>query len=269
MRRIGIWLMLLSVLAGADLFEEGQKVFADKCSLCHVGHIDAEKIKENFFEKKNTIYMLGSPTVNMLAYAIMRGPKRIGDPSDPEMRQAEIEEYLKTTLYHPKRENSICDPEIMKYYDDKPPLKATLTEREISALARYFMEYKKRRRKTVPLRPEMLNEKYNAAGILSEAKAHQKRIIIEASSSHCPWCKKMHDEVLTDGEVQKMLQQGFVMVDVNIDKHALPFGLMEKFKQITPTFFILESDGSLVARYPGSWTKEDFMKILQEYMPRK
>lgn len=269
MKRIITGLFLLSTLAFSGSYETGKSLFAQKCSLCHVGYIAADKIKENFFEKKNTIYMLGSPTVNMLAYAIMRGPKHIGDPKDPEMQQAEIEEYLKGALYHPNRANSICDPEIMKYYDEKTPFTEKLSDDQIAALARYFMEYRKHRLKKSPPSTQMLTKKYNAVNLLAEARAGNKRIIVEASSTHCPWCKKMKKEVLQSEEVQQILSKGYVFVDVNVDKIALPFDLKKKFKQITPTFFILESDGSFVARYPGSWEKADFINILKEYAPRK
>jgi len=268
MKRIVFGIIAFGVMAFAGQFEDGRKVFESTCTDCHVGHIATDKIKDNFFKKKNSVYMLTSPSVNMIADAIMNGAKHIGKSSDPN-RQTAIAKYLTKVLEHPKREESICDPEILKYYDEKKPLATRLSGTQIASLARYFMEYEKRRNQVPPPSSKMLTKKYNAVNLLAEAHASNKRIIVEASSTHCPWCKKMKEEVLQSEDVQQVLSEGYVFVDVNIDKIALPFGLKKKFKQITPTFFILESDGSFVARHPGSWGKEDFINILKEYAPKK
>ncbi len=255
-------LVLVASVGFSDPYTAGKNIFAQKCSGCHVGYIAADKIKENFFVKHNTVYMLSSPTVNMLAYAITRSPRHIGDPADPEMQQAEIEEYLTGALYHPKRENSICDPDIMKFYDEKTPFPETLSKKDIASLARFFMDYQKHHRKRTPPTTKMFNQQYSAVKIMKEAKAEHKRIIIEASSSHCPWCKKMKQEVMGTDAVQAILRAGYIFTEVNID-------LKKKFKQITPTFFILESDGTLIARFPGALSKKDFISVLNEYNPRK
>lgn len=77
------------------------------------------KLKENFFKRNNTLLNLTIPTENMLAWAIMSSNKKIGDPSDQEMRVIEIEEYLKNYLANPDINNSICDKHALKYYIKK------------------------------------------------------------------------------------------------------------------------------------------------------
>ncbi len=47
-----------------------------------------------------------------------------------------------------------------------------------------------------------------------------------------------------------------------MDRFELPFNLQKVYQKITPSFFILNSDGKLLKHYPGSWRKGDFIRIL-------
>ncbi len=248
-----------------DSFAQGQKLFEQKCSSCHTGFVSGDKIKENFFEKNNTLLKLKAPTVNMLAYAIMDSSKHVGDPGDPEMRVDEIEEYLRDSLVHPKKENSICDPEIMRYYEAKKPLSPPLADGDYAVLASYFMHYKKQRKRSHPSAVKMLNSTYSISSALAEASKSHKRVIIEAMSETCHFCKIMEKEVIDTDTVRGLLTSDYIMVQVDVDKHKLPLGLAKVYKHVTPSFFILETNGSLAGHYPGSWKKNDFVNILNHY----
>jgi len=253
----------------ADAFAEGKAVFEAKCSSCHAGHIPAEKLKENFFEKQNSLLKLKAPSVNMIAYAIMDSPKHIGDPTDPEMQQMEIEEYLKDALYAPKKENSICDENIAKYYAKKESMKGKVSLEEITALSHYFMGYKKAWLKAHPKKKRILSESYKEKDLLEDAIKENKRIIIEASSSTCHFCKKMKREVLDTKQIQENINKDFIFIEIDIDKMELPFGLKKAFQGITPTFFFLSKEGKLLNHYPGSWNSRDWNLILQENREKK
>ena len=90
MIKILIFSLFLLVNLNAS-YKDGQEIFKNKCSSCHGDFIAVNTLKENFFEKNNKLLNLKAPTVNMLAYAIMDSPKKIGDPNDIDMRQIEIE----------------------------------------------------------------------------------------------------------------------------------------------------------------------------------
>lgn len=259
---------LLSVFGFADTFSDGKALFDKHCSSCHKGYISASKIKRNFFEMNNTLLNLKAPTVNMLAYAIMEGPKKIGDPEDDEMRQEEIAEYLKDYLKEPDLDESICDSFIMKFYAKKPPFKEKLKDSDYLALAKYFMEYKKRRLRGTQNSVKSLKDFKNEKQILKEAKQEGKNIIIEAESKNCHYCNKMKQEVIDESDVREILAKNFILVSVDIEKQRLPFNLQKFYKHITPSFFILDSNGKLLSSYPGSWTKRDFIEILKEYKPK-
>lgn len=123
-------------------FKEGETIFKNKCASCHKDFISLNTLKENFFEKNNELLNLKAPTVNMIAYAIMESPKKIGDPSDVEMQELEIESYLKSYLENPDRFNSICDDHILSFYETKQSMKNQLSDDDYKNLTTYFMEYK-------------------------------------------------------------------------------------------------------------------------------
>ena len=85
-----LFISLFFVLNLNASFKDGEVVFKNKCSSCHSDYIDFNTLKENFFEKNNELLKLKAPSVNMLAYAIMESPKKVGDPEDAEMREIEI-----------------------------------------------------------------------------------------------------------------------------------------------------------------------------------
>lgn len=258
------YLLLLSSLV-AD-FEQGEKIFKDKCSSCHTGFVDMDTLKENFYVKQNTLLNLKAPTENMLVYAIMRGPKSIGDKDDEEMRQIEIEEYLKNHLEDPNTLHTICEPEFFKYYATKSCDKIILDEEEAILLSAYFMEYKepeKEKRALNPL-PEKLTKK-----ALEKAKQENKNIIVYASSKTCYFCKKMDREVLDLADIKQSIKRDFVFLKVYVEEHELPFGLRKEYSEMTPTFFFINHKQERLNIYPGAWIKEDFIKILKENEPKK
>jgi thioredoxin-related protein len=253
---------MLGTLSWADEYQKGRKIFREKCSSCHTGYISPDKIKDNFFNRDNTLLKLKAPTENMLAYAIIDGPKHIGDPDDPEMREDEIAEFLKDYLEKPNRENSICDKNVMKFYETKRAIKG-ITENEYLALAKFFMEYKSRRVRESYKSIKKFNKKdYDEESIIREARRDKRKIIIEATSRYCHYCKSFKREVLASEEVSKLIDENFIFVEVDVDRDRLPFGLEKIYQKITPSFFFLDSNGEIIEHYPGSWRKRDFIRIL-------
>lgn len=253
--------LLLAVNLKAD-FKEGKALFEEKCSSCHKDYISFKKLKENFFERNNTLLNLTIPTENMLTWAIMESSKKIGDPSDPEIRVMEIEEYLKDYLAHPDINNTICDSHVVKYYKKKEPME--ISDDEATLLAEYFMGYKEDRLKRFPKPVKILEKNSDDAKIIKEATDARKQIIVFATAQDCYFCKKMKKDVLDLTEVQEAINEDYIFIEVDVDYVSLPLNLKEKFKGMTPTFFILTSGGELLHTYPGAWSKNDFLSILKE-----
>ncbi len=251
---------IFNVFASSE-YEEGKKVFESKCSSCHSSHIEINKLKDNFFDKGNKLLNLKAPTVNMLAYAIMDSPKKIGDPEDIEMRQIEIEEFLKSYLQKPDRFNSICDDHILKYYETKTSMKGLLSDDDYINLSYFFMEYKQ----NLPKKNEVvLNSDFNEDEIILNAQKDDKLIMVYATVQDCYYCKKMEKNVLSHKDIKQKIDKNYLYIKVDVEEKGLPFNLVEKYKKITPSFFILNSNGEFITQYPGSWTKSDFEEILKE-----
>lgn len=252
--------LLLLLNLNAD-YKEGKEIFEQKCSTCHGQFISINTLKENFFEKNNELLNLKSPTVNMLAYAIMDSPKKVGDENDAEMQEIEIENYLKSYLENPDRFNSICDEHILQYYDTKESMK--LSDDEYNNLAIFFMEYKNNLENT-KVKNINTSSTINEAEILKKAKEENKQIIVYATAKSCYFCKKMDKEVLGLPDIKKQIDKNYIYIKNDMDESTLPFDLQKVYKKITPTFFIVSKEGKYIKQYPGSWTKSDFQEILKE-----
>ena len=251
----------LAINTNAD-FIEGKVLFQEKCSSCHKDYISFKKLKENFFERNNTLLNLTIPTENMLSWAIMDSSKKIGDPEDPEMREVEIEEFLKNYLANPDINNSICDDNALKYYEKKEPMQ--ISEDEARLLAEYFMGYKEDRLKKFPKEKKSLANTPDEQKLLDKAQEEGKHFIVYATSKSCYFCRKMEKEVLSLDEIKKKMDEDYIFVKIDVDSVNLPFGLKKYFKGMTPTFFVLTSDGELLNTYPGAWVKSDYLQILKE-----
>lgn len=251
----------ISVDLFAD-FKEGKKLFEEKCASCHKEYISFEKLKINFFERKNKLLNLTIPTENMLAWAIMDSGNKIGDPEDSEMRVDEIAIYLQEYLANPDLTTSICDQGALKYYDKKKPM--VISEEEAELLAYYFMGYKENRLKTIPEKKKEVANITDEKKVLQEASKEGKNIIVYTTSETCYYCKKMDKEVFSLKEVKNTLDKDYIFVKIDVDHVSIPFDLKKHFKGMTPTFFVLTSAGELISTYPGSWNKSDFLKILKE-----
>ncbi len=255
------FLFIINIFANS--YDEGRKVFLEKCASCHKEYIPLNLIKENYFEKDNTLLNLKTPTSNMIVWAMMDGPNKIGDPNEPDIQVLQIERFLKDYLENPDRFNSICDDTVMNYYDNKPSMKGELTNEDFINLSYYFLEYKANLKEEVVVKEPILKSDEEKK-ILEKAKNENKKIIVYATSKTCFFCKKMDREVLSLDEVKKFSDEKYIFIEVDMENSSLPFSLQKEYKKITPSFFIVNSDGVLEANYPGSWSKKDYLDILKK-----
>ena len=254
-----------TTLFGQD--KEGKKIFETRCASCHSGYIPEARLKENFFKKDNQLLHLKAPTINMLVYGIMRGPKKIGEPGDAEMRQAEIEAYLQEYLEEPEAGESLLSPAIGRYFHTPHPV-IKLDENALAHLTKYLMHYAaEHQRGDGKVLKRHFDGAFDLPALLAEAKRSGKTLIVEVSSPLCHYCRKMDREVLNDPEIRRMLQEHFIFAELNVRSTRLPARLAQAYQHITPSFFFLSPEGKLLHSYPGSWTKTDFVLILRENLP--
>ncbi len=263
--------VLSSIILATSLFanyKKGEEIFKEKCSSCHSGYIPIKRLKDNFFQKNNQLLHLKAPTINMLVYAIMKSPKKIGSEKDNEMRQVEIEEYLKDCLRHPNSLDTLFNKNINHYFESKPPI-MNLDDSSISSLAQYIMGYSSHHKSKKSSLKRHISGFLDMKKLQDEASKSGKIIIIEASSAYCHYCKKMDRDVFSSSDIMNTIQRNFIFVEVDIERTKLPKQLAKVYKHITPSFFFISSDGRLLSSYPGSWTKSDFLSILRDNISKK
>lgn len=95
---------------------------------------------------------------------------------------------------------------------------------------------------------------------LQEAKATGKIIMIDAMRSDCHYCEEMEIAVFQDSAMAAEIEKDFVPVKINLSEEALPLGLQVS---MTPTFFFISKEGSLLKKVPGSWNQTDFRSFLE------
>jgi thioredoxin-related protein len=108
---------------------------------------------------------------------------------------------------------------------------------------------------------------------LAKAKAEDKHLFVNFTTSWCGFCKKMNRTTFVDGDVVSMMDSNFVAVMVDGDsKYQLDiegYRISERdltrgeFKVASyPTYFFLKPDGEKLGALRGYQVKDQLMKYL-------
>lgn len=106
-----------------------------------------------------------------------------------------------------------------------------------------------------------------------EAKATNKKVLIDVYTNWCGWCKKMESDTYSDQGVKDYLVRNFVLVKLNAESNAEE---TIDTTQITdaqiasafrvngyPTTIFLESGGQPITAAPGYMGPAKFLKVLE------
>lgn len=234
---------------------DGEMVYQKKCASCHQLYRPIGELEKNFMHDNNELLHLKAPTINQIVYRLK---SRIGDPNgDSEMQQMEIESFLQDYFTTPDKQKSICMPQVLAFFETMPAI--SLSEEEFEAIVAFLMAYDPKRYET----SKMEYQGYQKA--LENARQNHKPVMVFFSATHCGYCKKMEDEVLSNSEVIEAIAHDFIPVTVDLDKEKNPS--KENIK-MTPTFLFLTPEQKTLYTVPGSWNKEDFLEILKEAQKR-
>jgi thioredoxin-related protein len=244
-----VWLL---VSFSIGLFSDGVTIYKNKCASCHEAYIPMGELKENFVEFNNTKLKLKGPTLNQLSFRLKQ---KIGDPhGDEEIHLMEVVEFVKSYVYAPDKQKSVCMDEVLTAFDTMPSLKGHISQEELEEVATYIYHFDKQ------ILQSHAPHYTNFDKALKQAAKEKKLIMIKATSAHCRFCKKMDREVFAEKEVLEKLQRDFILVEIDIYQAELPLGLKAK---VTPTYFFLSPEAEVLKSVPGSFDKEDFLEILE------
>ena len=99
---------------------------------------------------------------------------------------------------------------------------------------------------------------YKAA--VQKASKEKKKLMMIYSAPWCPECSYMKDVAFNKPQLNRYLQNNFVLLDLNVDKDDLPKG----FDYVgIPTFFILDSSGKRVGKLVGGDKSLKFLERLK------
>jgi len=93
------------------------------------------------------------------------------------------------------------------------------------------------------------------------AQEEDKIIMITVVANNCKFCEQMEREVISEESVSEALDSDFVLVKVNEDEEAVPFGMS---RMMTPTYIFIDRTEDILFMVPGSYTKDEFLEFLQQ-----
>jgi len=93
-----------------------------------------------------------------------------------------------------------------------------------------------------------------------DARESNKVVMVMLSREGCPGCEYMKSVVFEDKVVSKLLKEGFISVELDVQQDFVPENL-EYFA--TPTFYFLDADEKILKRVNGGEKVKKFIKTLE------
>lgn len=107
-----------------------------------------------------------------------------------------------------------------------------------------------------------LNVTTDIDGAFSESKAQNKTLAIIFDQDNCVYCDMFKDDVLSNRDVQKELNEHYIVLLVDINKNP---DIATKYKVYgTPITQFLDSNGKEIYKIKGYVTGDEFLKDLRE-----
>lgn len=107
-----------------------------------------------------------------------------------------------------------------------------------------------------------LNVTTDIDGAFNVSQSDNKTLAIIFDQDSCVYCDILKNDVLSDQEVQKELNENFIVLLVDINKNP---DIAQKYKVYgTPTIQFLDSNGNDMDKIEGCPPKEDFLNMVKE-----
>lgn len=107
-----------------------------------------------------------------------------------------------------------------------------------------------------------LNSTSNLTHALSDAGAQNKTVMLLFDQDSCYYCDLLKSDVLSNPDVQKELNNGFIVVAVDVNKDSK---LASDYKVVgTPMTVFLDSNSHEVNRIEGYVSADEFLSTLKE-----
>lgn len=120
-----------------ELYNQGEKIFENKCMECHQKSMPIPLLMKNFIEENNKTLKLKAPTGNEISFRLKQ---QIGNKEDLEFHLHQTNDFLKDYLYNPDLSKTICLQGVIRHFKVMPSMKGKITEREIEDV-NYFLYF--------------------------------------------------------------------------------------------------------------------------------
>ena len=120
-----------------ELYNQGEKIFENKCMKCHQKSMPIPLLMKNFIEENNKTLKLKAPTGNEISFRLKQ---QIGNKEDIEFHLHQTNDFLKDYLYNPDLSKTICLQGVIRHFKVMPSMKGKITEREIEDV-NYFLYF--------------------------------------------------------------------------------------------------------------------------------
>ncbi|MDD2448609.1 MAG: thioredoxin family protein [Sulfurimonas sp.] len=94
---------------------------------------------------------------------------------------------------------------------------------------------------------------------LTVAQKENKNLYVLITSSTCGWCKKFKNTTLQDEEVLKMLNEKYILVNIDRDIDDFPSWMNTKS---VPRHYFVTAKGEEIFTFMGYWDSLDFKSFL-------
>lgn len=112
------------------------------------------------------------------------------------------------------------------------------------------------------------------ANAFADAEASGKFVFVYIYAPWCPYCQRIEEEVYTDADVQRLMNEHFVMVRVNGDDAeemhqfqgesvAAPALMRQLGARGFPTLLFMEPSGDAIGALPGAVERSDFVLLMR------
>lgn len=107
-----------------------------------------------------------------------------------------------------------------------------------------------------------LNVTTDVDGAFNASQSENKTLAIIFDQDSCVYCDMLKDNVLSNSDVQKELNENFIVLLVDINKNP---DIAQKYEVFgTPTIQFLDSNGNNVIKIEGYLESDEFLETIKE-----
>ena len=108
---------------------------------------------------------------------------------------------------------------------------------------------------------DSINNTTDLSGAINQARTENKSVMIFFDQENCYYCDMFKNDVLSNGDVISELNNNYILVVIDVNKHP---EIASKFKVFgTPTVVFLDSNQKEIERIEGYVSASEFLNVVK------